>query len=247
MYLGSILSDDCSLNSEIENPTKAASSAFGRLLHRVFLNHNLAISTKLAVYKAVCISVLLYGCEAWTPYRRHIKTLEAFHIRCLQTILGVRWWQKVPHVELFSKVNITPVEHLLVQRQLRWLGHVIRLPDNRLPRRLLNGELSQGQRSVGHPKRRFSDYIRITLQKCNIQLSDLEASATEMSGGLCVKRAYSMNGWINTSMKRRTARHASTAKTKTGPRCPQCGRHCASDFGLRSHLRSHASTRPDNS
>ena len=52
-YLGSILSDDCSLNSEIEHRIKAASSAFGRLLHRVFLNHNLAIPTKVALYKAV--------------------------------------------------------------------------------------------------------------------------------------------------------------------------------------------------
>ena len=37
-----------------------------------------------------------------------------------------------------------------------------------------------------------------------------------------------MNDWINTSMKRRAARHTSTAKPKTGPRCPHCSRHCAS-------------------
>ena len=185
-YLGSILRDDRSLNSEIEHRIKAASSAFGRLLHQVFLNHNLAIPTKVAVYKAVRVSVLLCGCEAWTLYRRHVKALEAFHIRSLQTILRVHWWQKIPHIDLFSKANITPVEHLLVQRQLRWLGHVI--PDNRLPRRLLYGELSQGQRSVGCPKKRFLDYI--TLEKCNIQLSYLEVPASDkMSGGLCVMRA----------------------------------------------------------
>ena len=61
-YLGSILRDDCSLDSEVEQRIKAASSAFDRLLHRVFINHNLTIPTKVAVYKAVCVSVLLYGC-----------------------------------------------------------------------------------------------------------------------------------------------------------------------------------------
>ena len=58
------MSDDCRLDSEIEHRIKAASSAYARLLHRVFLNRNLAIPTKVAVYKAVCVLVLLYGCEA---------------------------------------------------------------------------------------------------------------------------------------------------------------------------------------
>jgi len=46
---------------------------------------------------------------------------------------------------MFSKAEVTPVQHSLAQRQLRWLGHLTRLPDNRLPRQLLYGELSQGQ------------------------------------------------------------------------------------------------------
>jgi len=50
--------------------------------------------------------------------------------------------------------NIESVEYLLLQRQLRWLGHVIRLSSNRLPRRLLYGELLLGQRFVDRPKLR---------------------------------------------------------------------------------------------
>ena len=42
-YLGNILSDSCSLDSEVERRIKAASSSFGRLTKLVFLNHNLAI------------------------------------------------------------------------------------------------------------------------------------------------------------------------------------------------------------
>jgi len=56
----------------------------------VFFNRNLTVSTKVAVYKAICLSILLYGCESWIPYRRHIKALEAYYIRCLQSIHGNR-------------------------------------------------------------------------------------------------------------------------------------------------------------
>ena len=38
---------------------------------------------------------------------------------------------------------------------------------------------------------------------------------------------------------RRARRHATAQSTRVGPACPQCGRVCASDFGLRSHLRVH--------
>jgi len=77
-YLGSILTSDCDLNNEIQQRVKLASAAFGRLSHRVFLNRNIAIATKIAVYKAICIFIFLYGYESWTPYRRHIKTLRPF-------------------------------------------------------------------------------------------------------------------------------------------------------------------------
>ena len=32
--------------------------------------------TKYKVYKAVVLTSLLYGCETWTLYRKHIKQLE---------------------------------------------------------------------------------------------------------------------------------------------------------------------------
>ena len=71
--------------------------------------------------------------------------------------------------------------------------------------------------------KQFSDHIRVTLQKCNIQLSDLVTSASDRDVWKTVCEAglsNFMNGWINTSMKRRAARHAAVAKPKAGPRCP---------------------------
>jgi len=148
-YLGSIITSTCDLTAEIQHRVNLASAFFGRLSKRVFTNRDLSTPTKMAVYNAIFVSTLFYACEGWTPYCRHIRALEAFHIRCLQTILHVHWCDKIPHVEIRRRAGTTCLETILLRRQLRWLGHVIRMPGNRLPRRLLYSELSCGRRSVG--------------------------------------------------------------------------------------------------
>jgi len=45
---------------------------------------------------------------------------------------------------------------LLAERQLKWTGHVIRIPENRLTRRVLCGKLKEGRRFVGGQYQRFS-------------------------------------------------------------------------------------------
>ena len=101
-YLGSNLSFSGDLTNEIHRRINLASSAFGRLSKRVFGNQDLTIHAKIVVYDAVVISTIIYGCETWVPYRRHIRLLESFHIRRLQLILGLRWWHKVTHSEIRS-------------------------------------------------------------------------------------------------------------------------------------------------
>ncbi len=64
-YLGSCLSDKVNINSEISVRLTKASASFGRLWTRVWKERGLAVKTKIAVYKAVVMSALLYGCESW--------------------------------------------------------------------------------------------------------------------------------------------------------------------------------------
>ena len=132
-YLGSNLSFSGDLTNEIQRRINLASSAFSRLSKRVFGNQNLTIHTKIVVYGAVVFSIMLYGCKTWIPYHRHIGLLESFHIRRLQLILGLRWWHKVTHSEIRSRSEIPTIESMLLRRQLRWLGHIIRMPCSRLP------------------------------------------------------------------------------------------------------------------
>jgi len=132
-YLGSTVTSTCDLTAEIQQLVNLTFASFGRMSKRVFTNRDLSARTKMAVYNAVCVSTLLYACQGGTPYRRHITTLEAFHIRCLQTILHVHRWDKITHVEICRRAGTTCLETILLRRQLRWLGHVIRIPGDRLP------------------------------------------------------------------------------------------------------------------
>jgi len=64
------------------------------------------------------------------------------------------------------------MEAIIAERQLRWIGHVIRMPENRLPRRVLYGELKEGRRSAGGQHKRFKDCLKATLKKNAIPLTN---------------------------------------------------------------------------
>ena len=53
------------------------------------------------------------------------------------------------------------------------------MPSNRLPRRILYGELVNGQRLPGGPKLRYMDHICRILNNCNISTVELEQLSTD--------------------------------------------------------------------
>ena len=63
-------------------------------------------------------------------------------MRCLRHIFGITWQDKVPRVVL-DRAGISSMYTLLKQRRLRWLRHVVRMADGRIPKDLLYGELVQ--------------------------------------------------------------------------------------------------------
>ena len=105
------------------------------------------------MYKAVVLTSLLYGCETWTLYRKHIKQLQCFHMRSLWLIMGIKWQDRVTNLEVLDRVSLASIETMVLKAQLRWTGHVIHMGPFRLLQQLLYGELRQGQRPSCCPKK----------------------------------------------------------------------------------------------
>ena len=77
--LVSHISSKVSIDDEIQYHIRCASTAFGKLKARVFEGQDLRTETKMMVYRAVILPTLLYGSEAWTTYKKHLRMLEKYH------------------------------------------------------------------------------------------------------------------------------------------------------------------------
>ncbi len=108
------------------------------------------------------MSVLLYCGETWAVVKPHISPLAVFQMKCLQRICGISLRDHVPTVVILNRCNTLSVESQLQGKRLRWHGHVFRMPNNRLPKNLLFGEV-KGLCPLGRPRSSFNN---VTLREC---------------------------------------------------------------------------------
>ena len=131
-YLGSVMSSDGTIDKELETRVGKAYSAFSSLC-RIWYNRNIRTSTKIRIYRAAVLTVLLYGCEAWTTTQPQDRRVEAFHQRCLRKILRIQWYKRVTNREVLERAGIEPITAFIGNGRLRWFGHVVRMPKDRVP------------------------------------------------------------------------------------------------------------------
>ena len=81
VYLGSTITDNLSIDSELNKRIGKAAMTLSSLTNRVWSNTKLSDHTKVNVYKACVISILLYGQESWTMRAHQEKRLKVFHMR----------------------------------------------------------------------------------------------------------------------------------------------------------------------
>ena len=162
---------------------------------------------------------------------------------CLRRLMGIKWWHKVTNTEVRCRANTEPLECILAQRQLRWMGHVCRMPEGRLTRQVLCGELAAGGRLMGGQKKRYKDHICATMKRCGIPPAQLEelAGHSETWRNACYQGVEHYVEQYNAAAENRRARRHQKrpAAAVLDYVCAECGRACASRIGLHSHMSGH--------
>ena len=165
-YLGSYLAADGGIGVEISQRVKAAAFAFHRL-KAFWKDKHVQEHVKLKIYKAVVQATLLYACETWAATSSTVKALDVFQMQCLRRLFGISKIQHVENVEILKRASMDAVHDVVKFRRLRWLGHISRLPDTRLPKRILFSRIEQ-KGGRGRPMKCWTDYVREDLDALRI-------------------------------------------------------------------------------
>ena len=243
-YLGSTLSRNVTIDDEIDARLAKASAAFGRLQKNVWGRKGITLQTKIKVYRAIVLPTLLYGCESWTVYQRHARKLQHFHTSRLRKLQGIKWQDKIPDTEVLKRAKLPSIQTTLMHAQLRWAGHVVRMADHRLPKKLFFGALRNGKRSVGGQRKRYKDTLKTSLKSFKIDTDSWQEKA--QNRGLW---RSSVHKGAKTSEESRTLvaeqRRLERKTRQKNPQevasipCPHCQRTFHANIGLISHLRTH--------
>ena len=166
-------------------------------------------------------------------------------MRYHRSIMRIRWQDKISNMKVVERAESQSIESMLIKAQLRWTSNVVRMEDHRIPKQVLYGELCEGnKRKIGRPKLRYKDTPKSNLKWPCVKPRDLESLAADRETWrslTCSGTAAFEEDRQHRLQAARDKRHrAALWQVSTQEhQCPTCERCCASDFGLRSHMRSH--------
>ena len=118
----------------------------GETLKSVLRNGGLAIKAKKSLYEGIIVPTASYVAEAWgmrNAARRKVSVLE---MKCLRSLVGVSRMDRVRNEEVRMRAGIErELASRADQRVFSWFGHVERMDENHMARRVLMAEVSGGR------------------------------------------------------------------------------------------------------
>ena len=113
----------------------------------------------MKLFKTTCVTILLYGCESWVISQDMESKINAFATSCYRIMLNMKRTDHVPNTSIYDMTRTEPLINCVKTRQLRFLGHILRLPDKGPARRYALYAPTHGKRKAGRPRTMYLAYI----------------------------------------------------------------------------------------
>ena len=130
-YLGSMVASG---SSDLKRRKSLAWCAFCKV-EQLWESPHIPIATKVKLFNTTCVTILLYGCESLVTSQDMENKINAFATSCYRAMLIIKHIDLVLNTTVYSKTNTVPLIHLVRHRQLKFLGHILRMSKEEPARR----------------------------------------------------------------------------------------------------------------
>ena len=157
---------------EINNRIAKYNSNVG-LMYPLLRDKNIPQECKVTIYQTILKPILLYGSEVWSLTTKTESRLQSAEMRALRTIKGVTRRDRIKNNTIRSGLKVTPLLEEIERNRLRWYGHVMRMEENKQPKRYLLWK-PEGKRPVGRPRKRWMEGVEVALGRRGASLREVE-------------------------------------------------------------------------
>lgn len=172
VYLGAELNSANKISSEIQRRIMAANRAYFANI-KLLKSRLLSRTTKIKVYKTLIRPVATYGAETWNISAADANKLRVFERKIIRRICGPvleeREWRIRNNDEINELIENEDIVRFAKSQRLRWIGHVERMADTRMPKRIYKASMT-GRRLQGRPRNRWKDEVEADLRKMDVRV-----------------------------------------------------------------------------
>lgn len=155
-YLGSMMS---SSDNDLKIRRGQAWSTFWEMKN-IWQSDDIPIDLKVRIFHSTCLSILLYGSEAWVLTEAMTRRIDSFATSCYRYMLKIKRIDKIRNEHILQTVNQPPLSVIVKERQLRRLGHALRADHESLQHKFAIYYPQHGKRKPGRPRIQYHEYIK---------------------------------------------------------------------------------------
>jgi hypothetical protein len=179
-YLGTLADENCDTKREVRSRIEQARTAF-IAMKKFFVTTEISLELRLRMVQCYVLSILLYGCEAWTLNRAVEKKIDAFEMYIYRKLLKISWTEKVTNVAVLQRIGREKVIlDMIKERKLGYLGHVTRGDRYALLKLVLEGKI-RGKRSPGRRQNSWMSDLRRWLGRSSTEIFRAAVSRVTMA------------------------------------------------------------------
>lgn len=185
-YLGVTITNDGRIDGEIGNRVNKANQVYYSIYNTILGKREVSNKTKLHIYAAIYTPTLTYGAESWTMNNKHKSKITAAEMKFLRKITGKTRRDRIRNTTHREQLQQEPLITKIEKKQMTWFGHLIRMREDRLPKRALEARV-EGRRPSGRPRKTWTDGIEEQARIRGKTIADVKRIAAD-------KHRY--NRWI---------------------------------------------------